>query len=89
MTAQRSLSKSHNNAPMPNALVPLSAGTDQPALVTRGQLARQLSLSCRSVDNLQKQRKIPFIRISRRCVRFHVPSVLTALRRFEVREIGR
>ena len=42
-------------------------------------IARALNASCRSIDNWQRQRKIPFIRISPRCVRFHLPSVLAAL----------
>jgi len=89
MTAHRSVANAHNNTPIPNVLVPLSAAADQLALLKRRQLARALNMSCRSIDNWQKQRKIPFIRISPRCVRFHLPSVLAALRRFEVREIGR
>jgi hypothetical protein len=60
-----------------------------PALLKRRQLALALGASTRSVDNWQKERKIPFIRISARCVRFHLPSVLAALRKFEVKEAGR
>jgi hypothetical protein len=62
---------------------------NDPALLKRRQLARALNASTRSVDNWQKEKKIPFIRISPRCVRFHLPSVLSALRKFEVKEAGR
>ena len=58
------------------------------ALLKRRQLARALNASPRSIDNWQKQKKIPFIKISARCVRFHLPSVLAALRKFEIREAG-
>jgi hypothetical protein len=58
----------------------------EPALLKREQLARAINASPRSVDNWQKQRKIPFIKISPRCVRFHLSSVLAALRKFEVKE---
>jgi hypothetical protein len=90
MTARQLSPKPHNNAPIPNVLVPLCTTADQPALLKRAQLARALNASCRSIDNWQRQKKIPFIRISPRCVRFHLPSVLAALRKqFEVMEAGR
>jgi hypothetical protein len=65
------------------------SAADDPALLTRKQLAQQLSLSSRSIDNLQRAKKISYIRLSPRCVRFHLPSVLAALRKFEVKEAGR
>jgi hypothetical protein len=89
MTTHPASAKAHNNAPISTVLVPLSADSDSPALLKRGQLARALNASSRSIDNWQRQRKIPFVRISPRCVRFHLPSVLAALRKFEVKEAGR
>jgi hypothetical protein len=65
---------------------PGSAAND-PALLTRKQLAKKISLSTRSVDTLQKRKAIPFIRLSARCVRFEIDRVLAALRRFELKEI--
>jgi hypothetical protein len=65
-----------------------SAATDA-TLLKRLELARALSMSSRSVDNLQRAKKIPCIKISPRCVRFHLPSVLAALGKFEVKEAGR
>jgi hypothetical protein len=58
-------------------------------LVNKRVVAQAASASTRSVDNWIRERKIPVVRISRRCVRFHLPSVLAALRKFEVREAGR
>jgi hypothetical protein len=60
-----------------------------PRLLKRRQLARALSVSARSIDNWQREKKIPFIRISPRCVLFDLANVLLALRRFEVREVTR
>jgi hypothetical protein len=59
------------------------------ALVKKPVVAQAASMSVRGVENLVRQKKIPIVRISKRCVRFHLPSVLAALRKFEVREIGR
>ena len=56
-----------------------------PRLVTRRELAKLLSLSCRSIDTLQAK-KIPCIKLSPRCVRFNVRDVLGALQRFTVKE---
>jgi hypothetical protein len=84
MTTQDSIQNAHGDS------VPATgSAANDPVLVKRRQLARALNASPRSVDNWQKQKKIPFIRISARCVRFHLPSVLAALRKFEVREVGR
>jgi hypothetical protein len=88
MTAHRSSPKAHNNAPIPNLLVPLSAPGDEPVLLKRGQLARLLNLSPRSVDNLQKRRVIPYVKITPRLVRFYWPDVIRAVRTFEIRAVG-
>jgi hypothetical protein len=64
----------------------ISDESPEPALLKRQQLARAINASPRNVDNWQRERKIPFIRIGPRCVRFHLASVLAALRKFEVKE---
>jgi hypothetical protein len=63
------------------------SAANAPALLKRVQLAKAISVSPRTVDNLQREKKLPFLRLSKRCVRFHLPSVLRALGRFEVKEI--
>jgi hypothetical protein len=88
MTTQNTTNKTRAAAPIPNVLVPLAA-TDDLALLKRLELARAISVSPRTLDNLQKRRIIPFIKISARCVRFHLPSVILALRKLEIREAGR
>jgi len=62
---------------------------NDPALLTRRQLARKVSLSTRTLDSLQKRKVIPVIRLSPRCCRFSLEAVLRALGRFEVQEITR
>jgi hypothetical protein len=57
-------------------------------LVKKGEVARAAEISVRTVENLMKAKRIPFVRLSARCVRFHLPSVLAALRRYEIREIS-
>ena len=65
-----------------------STSATDPGLVNKRVVAQAASASIRSVDNWIRERKIPVVRISKRCVRFHLPSVLAALRKFEVREAG-
>jgi hypothetical protein len=62
-----------------------SAAND-PELLKRRELARAINVSPRTVDNWQKQKKIPVIKLSPRCCRFDLQSVLRALRRFEIKE---
>jgi hypothetical protein len=87
MTTQDTTNNAHA-APIPNVLVPLAA-TDDLALLKRPQLARAINVSPRTVDNWQKQKRIPFLKLSARCVRYHLPSVLRALGRFEIKEATR
>ncbi len=64
------------------------AAAGDSGLVKKTAVARAASVSCRTVENWMRQKRIPFVRLSSRCVRFHLLSVLAALRKFEVREIG-
>ena len=80
--------KGSSNAHGDSASATGSAAKD-PALLKRRELAKALSVSARSIDNWQREKKIPFIRISPRCVLFDLANVLSALKRFEIREAGR
>jgi len=62
---------------------------DVSGLVTKRVVARKACVSPRCVDNWIAQRKIPAIRISRRCIRFSLPAVMRALERFEIKEATR
>ena len=56
-------------------------------LVTKKTVARAVAVSTRCVELWMRRRLIPVVRLSPRCVRFHLPSVLAALRRLEVQEV--
>lgn len=66
---------------------PGAAALNPGLLVNREQMARALNVSCRTIDNLQQAKKIPFIKLSERCIRFYIPEVLVALQRFTVKEV--
>ena len=61
---------------------------DELGLVNKRVVARAASVSVRSVDNFVARRLIPVVRITPRCVRFHLPSVLAALRKLEIKELS-
>ncbi len=60
-----------------------------PALLTKPELAQELRVSVRTADHMMAQRVIPFIRTTKRSVRFYLPRVLAALEKREVREVTR
>jgi excisionase family DNA binding protein len=53
-------------------------------LIKIAELAKALDLKPRGVQSLVNKGKIPCYKISRRCVRFDLQEVLTALERFRV-----
>jgi len=84
MVIQKDIPNTHDS------LVPAtgSAANDSAALLTRKQLAKKLNLSPRSIDNLQRSKKIGCIRLSPRCIRFSLPAVMRALERFAIKEVA-
>ena len=81
MTTQDTINKTHKGDATPK--------TDDLALLKRPQLAQAINVSCRTIDNWQRQKRIPFLKLSPRCVRYSLQRVLEALRKFEVKEAGR
>ena len=57
-------------------------------LLTKQELAIALGVSPRTIDNWMAQRRIPFIRISPRLIRFDLNRVKAALARYEIKEVG-
>lgn len=55
--------------------------------VRKLDLAKYLSLSVRTIDNLMRQKKIPFVRLGR-SVRFRIADVNRALERFVRKEVS-
>jgi hypothetical protein len=54
---------------------------------TKRDVARENNISIRTVDTLMAQKKIPFIKISPRLVRFDLDAVDRALERYTVKEV--
>jgi hypothetical protein len=84
---QKQNKRAHKASSTPNVLVPLSGPLDW-ALLKRPELAKAINVSERTVDNWQKKKMIPVIRITPRCCRFRLFDVLAALRKFEVKAAG-
>lgn len=53
-------------------------------LLTKSQLAERLGLKLGGIESLTRKKKIPVLRISRRCVRYDWDRVSAALGKFEV-----
>jgi len=58
------------------------------ALVKKAAVAKAASVSPRTVEIWMLEKRIPYIRLSPRCVRFDLPSVLAALKKFTIREVS-
>ena len=76
-------------SPHGNAVPAIELATNDPALLKRPELAREINVSVRTVDNLQRKKIIPVIKLSTRCCRFRLSDVLRALERFEIKEVTR
>jgi hypothetical protein len=72
-----------HGAPVPAT----EAAADASGLVTKKTVAKAACVSTRCVELWMQRRLIPVVRLSPRCVRFHLPSVLGALRRLEVKAV--
>jgi len=58
-------------------------------LINKKQLAERLNLQVRGVESLMKARKIPFMRVSNRIVRFSWARVEAALAGYEIKAISK
>jgi excisionase family DNA binding protein len=58
-------------------------------LLSKRELAPVLGVSVRTIDNWIAQRRIPYVRLSARLIRFDLERVKGALARYEVKEVGR
>jgi hypothetical protein len=59
------------------------------ALIRKEDLAKELNVSPRTIDNWVRQKRIPVHRFSSRLIRYDLRRVRNALDKFEVREVGR
>lgn len=80
--------REHRHQSEQGASLPASepAASDS-GLVRKTIVAKAASVSTRCVELWMQRRLIPFVRLSPRCVRFHLPSVMAALRKMEVQEV--
>lgn len=63
---------------------------DPGRLITKEEVRQRLGLpSTRMVDALMRQRKIPFLRLGHRTIRFDWRRVITAIEKLELKEVGR
>ena len=56
--------------------------------LNKKQLAGRLGISRRGVEEMMRRRKIPFLELGHRTVRFHWPSVEKAIGKLEHKAIG-
>jgi excisionase family DNA binding protein len=57
-------------------------------LVSKQELALIVGVSPRTIDNWIAQKRIPFIRLSARLIKFNWERVKAALARYEIKEVG-
>jgi len=58
-------------------------------LLTVPQMAEALQVSERTIHSWTKKRKISVLRISERCLRYHLPTVLADLAQLQIPARGR
>ena len=58
-------------------------------MIRKKELAKELNVSQRTIDNWVRQKRIPVHRFSSRLLRYDLRSVRNALEKFEVHEVGR
>jgi hypothetical protein len=56
-------------------------------LPMKGDLARHFRVSVRTIDRWTLERKIPHIRLGRRCIRYQWPAVKKAVARMIIQEV--
>lgn len=57
-------------------------------LIKKDELATALSVSPRTVEGWVKAKRVPVYKLGRRCVRFNLTEVITALKKFRFGEAG-
>jgi excisionase family DNA binding protein len=56
--------------------------------VSKQELALLVGVSPRTIDNWIAQKRIPFIKLSARLIKFNLERVKAALARYEIKEVG-
>ncbi len=55
--------------------------------LSKQELALAIGVSPRTIDNWISQKRIPFLRLSTRLIKFDLERVKTALARYEIKEV--
>jgi len=58
-------------------------------LLTKREIAAILNVSSRTIDNWIREKRIPFLRLSPRLLRFDLRTIQRALEKYEIKEVGR
>jgi hypothetical protein len=56
--------------------------------LSKQELALVIGVCPRTIDNWMAQKRIPFIRLSARLIKFNLERVKAALGRYEIKEVG-
>lgn len=63
--------------------MPAHCDMEESTLLTAAELAEALKVSRRTIGNFTKSRRIPALKLGRRCVRYDLARVRAALAKFE------
>lgn len=74
---------------MKNREITATESADVDGLCDKKKIAQVARVSTRTIDTWMRNKRIPFLRLSARCIRFDRRAVLRALERFEVKEATR
>lgn len=80
------VSKTQTAAPLADKIEGIDIPYPRP--LTKAELAKHLQVCPRTVDYLMARRKIPFIKLGGRIVRFRLTDVERALQRYTVEEVS-
>jgi excisionase family DNA binding protein len=75
------------NKPVPMRPRDKALSDDGNQLADLDAVARRLRISKRHVQTLVRRKAIPVIRLGRRCTRFDLDSVMSAVKKFEITEV--
>jgi hypothetical protein len=64
-----------------------SSMLENKSLVDDEVVAKALQIPVVQVGNLRRARKIPFVRLGHRTIRFDLAQVMKAVQRFEIKEV--
>src|SRR5260370_7614145 len=58
-------------------------------LISKGEVAKAVGVSFKTIERWTSRRMIPFLRLSSRLTKYDLERVISALRKYEITEVGR